>query len=50
METYNFSDRLISPLRDSHLGHVAIAYLLYKIATPARYTITLGNKYEFKVL
>lgn len=34
---------LIKPLRDSHLGHVAIAYLLYKIATPARYTVTIGG-------
>ena len=24
-------------------GHFAVAYLLYKIATPARYTLTLGG-------
>lgn len=30
-------------MKDSHLGHVAIAYFLYKIATPARYTVTLGG-------
>jgi Protein of unknown function (DUF1279) len=43
MEQWNFSDTLINPLRDSHLGHIAVAYLLYKIATPARYTVTLGG-------
>jgi hypothetical protein len=43
MEQWNFSDTLISPFRDSRLGHFAVAYLLYKIATPARYTITLGG-------
>jgi len=25
------------------LGHIAVAYFLYKIATPARYTVTLGG-------
>lgn len=43
MESWNFSETLINPLRDSHLGHIAVAYLLYKIATPARYTVTLGG-------
>jgi hypothetical protein len=43
MEQMHISDKLINPLRDSHLGHIAVAYLLYKIATPARYTVTLGG-------
>lgn len=43
METYEFSETLIKPLRDSHLGHLAVAYFLYKVATPARYTVTLGG-------
>lgn len=43
MEQLNFSDKLINPLRDSHLGHIAVAYILYKVATPARYTVTLGG-------
>lgn len=34
---------VISKLRDSSLGHAAIAYLCYKIATPLRYTVTLGG-------
>ncbi|XP_063705113.1 uncharacterized protein C18orf19 homolog A [Culicoides brevitarsis] len=42
MQSWNFSDTLIKPFRDSSMGHVAVAYLLYKIATPARYTVTLG--------
>jgi hypothetical protein len=43
MEQLSISEKLINPLRDSHLGHIAVAYLLYKIATPARYTVTLGG-------
>lgn len=29
--------------RDSSMGYVAITYGLYKIATPLRYTVTLGG-------
>lgn len=43
MESYNISAKLISPLKDSSLGYVAIAYAMYKIATPIRYTVTLGG-------
>lgn len=43
LEHYNFSETLIKPVRDSKLGHIAIAYLLYKIATPGRYAVTLGS-------
>uniref|UniRef100_A0A336MH59 CSON014723 protein n=1 Tax=Culicoides sonorensis TaxID=179676 RepID=A0A336MH59_CULSO len=43
MQHWNFNETLIKPFRDSSLGHVAVAYLLYKIATPARYTVTLGS-------
>ncbi|XP_058451898.1 uncharacterized protein C18orf19 homolog A [Malaya genurostris] len=43
LETMGLSEKLINPVRDSSLGHIAIAYLLYKIATPARYTVTLGG-------
>ena len=25
------------------MGHIAVAYLCYKIATPLRYTVTLGG-------
>ncbi|XP_058172837.1 uncharacterized protein C18orf19 homolog A [Anopheles ziemanni] len=43
LESMGVSETLINPVRDSSLGHIAIAYLLYKIATPARYTVTLGG-------
>lgn len=43
LEYYEFSETIIKPLRDSRLGHIAIAYFLYKIATPARYAVTLGG-------
>lgn len=43
MESFHFSEAIIGKLRDSTLGHWAIAYLLYKIASPARYAVTLGG-------
>lgn len=43
LEKYNFSETIINPLRNSSLGHVAIAYFLYKIATPARYFVTVAG-------
>ncbi|XP_058812461.1 uncharacterized protein C18orf19 homolog A [Topomyia yanbarensis] len=43
LESIGVSEKLIDPVRDSSLGHIAVAYLLYKIATPARYTVTLGG-------
>lgn len=43
LEYYEFSETIIRPLRESRLGHLAIAYFLYKIATPARYTVTVGG-------
>lgn len=43
MEYYEFSETIVKPLRDSRLGHIAVAYFLYKVATPARYTVTLGG-------
>lgn len=42
MEYYEFSETIIKPLRSS-LGHIAVAYFLYKVATPARYAVTLGG-------
>ncbi|XP_055524793.1 uncharacterized protein C18orf19 homolog A [Wyeomyia smithii] len=43
LESMGVSEKLINPVRDSSLGHIAVAYLLYKIATPARYAVTLGG-------
>jgi Protein of unknown function (DUF1279). len=49
LESWGVSEKLINPLRDSHAGYIAVAYALYKIFTPLRYTVTLG-KNEFKNL
>jgi hypothetical protein len=38
-----FSETVISPFREGGLGPFALAYLMYKLATPARYTITIGG-------
>lgn len=43
LETMHVSETVVTKLRDSTLGHAAIAYLCYKIATPVRYTVTLGG-------
>ncbi|CAG5122568.1 unnamed protein product [Candidula unifasciata] len=43
MEKLNFSEKIISPFRSGGLGDVAVAYLMYKLATPARYTVTIGG-------
>jgi hypothetical protein len=43
LESAGISEKVISPLRDSSAGYIALAYALYKIATPVRYTITLGT-------
>lgn len=43
LETMHVSEAVVTKLRDSTLGHAAIAYLCYKIATPVRYTVTLGG-------
>lgn len=43
LESWNFSERITNPLKDSSMGYIAISYALYKIATPVRYTITLGG-------
>lgn len=51
MEYLGLSETIISPFRSSNLGNVALAYLMYKLATPARYTVTLaGTNYMVKYL
>lgn len=39
----HISEKIINPLKDSSMGYIAVAYALYKIATPIRYTVTLGG-------
>ncbi|CAH1183279.1 unnamed protein product [Phaedon cochleariae] len=43
LESWHVSEKLVNPLRDSSMGYIAVSYALYKIATPARYTVTLGG-------
>ncbi|XP_064640447.1 protein FAM210A-like [Lineus longissimus] len=46
-----FPEKVITPLENSQLGNVAVMYIMYKIATPARYTVTLaGTRYAIKYL
>lgn len=33
----------LKPLRNSKLGYIAVASAMYKLATPARYMVTLGG-------
>lgn len=37
------SEKVIEKLRNSHMGYFALAYAMFKIATPARYTVTIGS-------
>ncbi|XP_023014125.2 protein FAM210A [Leptinotarsa decemlineata] len=43
LESWNVSEKVVNPLKDSSMGYLAVAYACYKIATPARYTVTLGG-------
>lgn len=43
LEHFGVSEFFIKPLRDSTMGYFAVAYALYKIFTPLRYTVTLGK-------
>ncbi|KAJ8973490.1 hypothetical protein NQ317_018763 [Molorchus minor] len=36
-------EKFVNQIRDSSMGYYALAYALYKISTPARYTVTLGG-------
>ncbi|XP_012170745.1 protein FAM210A isoform X3 [Bombus affinis] len=42
MELMHFSKKYIDKAKDSTVGNWALAYLLYKIFTPLRYTVTIG--------
>lgn len=43
LESWNVTERITNSLRDSSMGYLAVSYALYKIATPLRYTVTLGG-------
>lgn len=46
LESLSLSERYLDMLRESGAGHWAVAYALYKIFTPIRYTVTLGKFYD----
>ncbi|XP_033754795.1 protein FAM210A-like [Pecten maximus] len=43
LENLGFSETITNPFKSSSVGNVALAYLMYKLATPARYTVTIGG-------
>ncbi|XP_021348165.1 protein FAM210A-like isoform X2 [Mizuhopecten yessoensis] len=43
LEWMGFSETITNPFKSSSMGNVALAYLMYKLATPARYTVTIGG-------
>jgi len=43
LEAIGTSDRILDYLRNSEAGYYALSYACYKIATPARYTVTVGG-------
>ncbi|XP_043284203.1 protein FAM210A isoform X2 [Venturia canescens] len=43
LEAMNLSERYLDILRGSNAGHWAVAYALYKLFTPIRYTVTVGG-------
>ncbi|XP_077296313.1 protein FAM210A [Arctopsyche grandis] len=43
LKSIGISEKFTDPLKDSSMGYVALTYALYKIATPIRYTVTLGG-------
>lgn len=43
LELIGLPDSVVSILKNSQSGNALTAYALFKIATPARYTVTLGG-------
>ncbi|KAI2652571.1 hypothetical protein H4Q32_005813 [Labeo rohita] len=43
LEYVGFPDKVVKLLENSQSGYALTAYAMYKIATPARYTVTLGG-------
>lgn len=49
MQSIGFSEKMTNRLESGNPAYtnLALAYALYKIATPARYTVTLGKIFFF---
>jgi len=43
LQTFGVSEAYVEKLSKSEMGYAALAYACYKIATPARYTVTVGG-------
>lgn len=43
LQYIHLSETIIEKVKHSDLGHLAVAYLCYKVATPVRYAVTLGG-------
>ncbi|ALC49790.1 CG14613 [Drosophila busckii] len=43
LQYMHLSETIIEKVQGSDMGHYAIAYLCYKVATPVRYALTLGG-------
>lgn len=43
LEAVGFSEAILQPLKNSSLGYLAVASAMYKLATPARYMVTVGG-------
>merc|ERR1712025_1192481 len=43
LESIGTSERILDYLRNSEAGYYALSYACYKIATPIRYTVTVGG-------
>ncbi|XP_030378046.1 uncharacterized protein C18orf19 homolog A [Scaptodrosophila lebanonensis] len=43
LQYVHLSETIIEKVQGSDMGHYAIAYLCYKVATPLRYALTLGG-------
>ena len=44
LENLGVSEKIINPLRNSSVGYYALTYALYKVASPARYAVTVGGR------
>merc|ERR1711973_320249 len=43
LETMGTSEKILDYMRNSEAGYIALSYACYKIATPARYAVTVGG-------
>lgn len=43
LESLGVGEKIINPLRNSSVGYYALTYALYKVASPARYAVTIGG-------